>query len=349
MSRLDQESEVIELARTLGLPDDRPVDAIVGFCRDRIDGWIAETDGVENVDQLEALVLRRLQMAFEEIWWDEDFERLKEEYARKRGEIVFATLAMQFDEKTFGALICLKNVSENAPIRYVAVIDCRGDKAQRRFFTRWHEIAHRLTTPGKYPGVFFRSAKDPLERLMDEIAGRVGFHEPMLIPTLSRHLGTSDRLSFRIVEAVRQERFSSASFQATLFACMRCHRLPVVYLRAAPAHKAKNRRELASGQGFLFAETRPVATLRAVEVMPNPPAQEVKLLIPTNMRVPESSLIHRLFSSEVQGESAGAENLSAWEDSNRNRLEDRAVWVEARRYREEVWATVQIHDGGTME
>ena len=61
----------------------------------------------------------------------------------------------------------------------MAVIDCRGGKLARRFFTRWHEIAHRLTTHAdrgdEEPA--YRSEHDPIERMMDEIAGHVGFYE----------------------------------------------------------------------------------------------------------------------------------------------------------------------------
>jgi hypothetical protein len=37
---------------------------------------------------------------------------------------------------TFGALVKRKHVGYDAPDRFVAVIDCRGGKLARRFFTR---------------------------------------------------------------------------------------------------------------------------------------------------------------------------------------------------------------------
>ena len=62
---------------------------------------------------------------------------------------MFATMRIKFDDSenpTYGALVRRKNTTPDDLDRWVAVIDCRGDKLARRFFTRWHEIAHRLTT-----------------------------------------------------------------------------------------------------------------------------------------------------------------------------------------------------------
>ncbi|HJZ56574.1 MAG TPA: hypothetical protein VKE74_16530, partial [Gemmataceae bacterium] len=78
-----------------------------------------------------------------------DFDRIKAKYARAKKDPVFATMRLRFDDAenpTYGALVKRKNAGPDAPDRYVAVIDCRGNKLARRFFTRWHEIAHRLTT-----------------------------------------------------------------------------------------------------------------------------------------------------------------------------------------------------------
>jgi len=65
VSRLDREHDVIDLAKELGLSGD-PVQAIVGFCQSRIDGWVADVGGVRTVDQLanmrvpESSVIHRL-------------------------------------------------------------------------------------------------------------------------------------------------------------------------------------------------------------------------------------------------------------------------------------------------
>src|SRR5262249_17925037 len=168
MSRWEGAPEVADLAATLGLGGaGDPVDAILRHCRSRIDGWVAEAGGVRHIRQLEALVTGKLQTVFEEVRADEDFDRIKAKYATGKKDFVFAAMRVKFDDAdnpTYGALVKRKNVGPDAPDRYVAVIDCRGGKLARHFFTRWHEIAHRLTTDADAP--VYRSEHDPIERLM---------------------------------------------------------------------------------------------------------------------------------------------------------------------------------------
>ena len=194
MSRLELAAEIVDLAADLGLAGAaNPVDAILRHCRSRIDRWVAEAGGVTTIGQLEALVTQRLQMVFEEIRSDADFDRIKEQYARAKKDPVFATMRFRFDDAenpTFGALVKRKNVADDAPDRFVAVIDCRGSKLARRFFTRWHEIAHRLTTHADQGAAepAYRSEHDPIERMMDEIAGHVGFYGPFFEPVFVRRM-----------------------------------------------------------------------------------------------------------------------------------------------------------------
>src|SRR5207248_2620126 len=150
MRRLDDDPEVNALAQDLGLGSPaEPVEAVVRLCLSRVDGWVLEAGDVADISDLETLVTRKLQMVFEEVWSDEDFDRITEKYARGKKDPVFATMRLKFDDPanpTYGALVKRRNAAPDAPDRYVAVIDCRGVKALRRFFTRWHEVAHRLTT-----------------------------------------------------------------------------------------------------------------------------------------------------------------------------------------------------------
>ncbi|MEJ7590137.1 MAG: hypothetical protein WKF77_01175 [Planctomycetaceae bacterium] len=82
MTRWDQAPEIVSLADELGVGGAAPVDSILGYCHSRLDAWVAEVGGVPNIDALESLVTQKLQMVFEEIRTDDDWERLKEVYAR---------------------------------------------------------------------------------------------------------------------------------------------------------------------------------------------------------------------------------------------------------------------------
>lgn len=343
MTRWEHAPEISDLAGQLGVGSGAPVGGILDHCRRRIDGWVTEAGGVSGIEALESLVTNRLQMVFEEIRSDKDFDRLTQVYAREKREFVFATMRSKFDEAdnpTFGALILRRNATADSPDRYVAVIDCRGNKSARRFFTRWHEIAHRLTTHADggdtEPG--YRSEHDPLERLMDEIAGHVGFYSPIFDPTFQRVSQGKRHLSFGMVEAIISEAFPAASFQATLFACSRRLRTPVVYLEAMLAHKKEVKRRMATPS--LFGDDPPPGELRAVKVIPNGAAFDDGFMIPTNMRIPVGSVIYGLFDAEPMTDGDGQECLSQWESQGKS-LPKRAVVVEGRKVGDRVIAIVQ--------
>jgi hypothetical protein len=343
MTRWEHAPEIKDLAGQLGVEGGAPVDGILDHCRRRIDGWVSESGGVIAIDTLESLVTKRLQMVFEEIRADEDFDRLTQLYARAKREFVFATMRSKFDDTanpTYGALVVRRNATSESLDRYVAVIDCRGFKLARRFFTRWHETAHRLTTHADggatEPG--YRSEHDPVERMMDEIAGHVGFYGPILDPAFRQASEGKPLLSFGTVETIISESFPAASFQATLFACARRMATPVVYLEATLNHKKEVKRKMATPS--LFDEESPPGELRAKKGIPNRAAQDEGFTIPTHMRVPPETLIHRLFDAEPQTSGENNEDRSQWESKGKS-LERRAVVVQGRKVADRVIAIVQ--------
>ena len=341
MTRLDAAPEILELAKELGVSAVKPVDGILHYCRQQIDCWVAEAGRVADIEALESLVTQRLQTVFEEIRSDADFDRITNNYARAKKDPVFAAMRFRFDDArnpTYGVLVQRKNAAPDAMDRFVAVIDCRGSKLARRFFTRWHEIAHRMTTHADIEEPAYRSEHDPLERLMDEIAGHVGFYEPLFQPAYQRASDGQSLLTFGTVEAIIGSAFPAASFQATLFACTRRVTTPVVYLEAALGHKKEVKRRLQTRS--LFDDDPPSGELRAVKVIVNQAAQQERFTIPTNMRVPADSVIHRLFEADPLTDGDGEESLSQWESQGK-RLESRAVVVQARKVPDRVIAIVQ--------
>ena len=192
------------------------------------------------------------------------------------------------ENMTYGALVQCKNSGPSDPDRFVAVIDCRGSKFARRFFTRWHEIAHRLTTHADMTEPVYRSEHDPIERMMDEIAGHVCFYEPIFHPAYQQASEGKPLLAFGTVETIIGNALPIASFQSTLFACARRLTTPVVYLEAALDHNKQGKRQLQTPS--LFGDDPPSGERRAVKVIPNKAAQKERFTIPTNMRVPADSV-----------------------------------------------------------
>jgi len=282
-------------------------------------------------------------LAVEEVCSDDDLEEIIGRYVAQR-EYVFATLRDELGPATFGVTIKRKHRRRESRDKYVAVIDCRGDKAARRFFTRWHEVAHLLVLEKELDAPVRRSAHDPIERLMDEIAGRVGFYEPIFGPVFARE-HSKPLLELGTVEAIRRAYCDKASFQATLFACQRRMNTPVVYVEAEMKCKAEEERRLRSMQRKFSADDPPVAKLRVGLAVSNQAANDEGFRIAPNMRVPAGSVIHKLHSDANAEEASGSENLVAWEFSNGNSLPDCEVWVDARKVGERVIAIVQPVDG----
>jgi hypothetical protein len=119
------------------------------------------------------------------------------------GEKIFAGLDKELSEDVF-AITYRRNNRETWEPEFVSVIDARGAKALRAYFTKWHELAHLLTLTDQLRLSFRRThiAKDfnsPEEALMELIAGHFGFYGPMIKPHIS------GAISFDAIETLRQK------------------------------------------------------------------------------------------------------------------------------------------------
>ena len=246
MSVLNSNHQISKLARALGLTGlDGPVEQITEYCFQRIKEITSALE-ITSLGQLEEAVAQALNLEFEEIWADEDIEKLVQKYAVAQGDFAIASIRTHFNEDTFGTTFLRKKTSASEPNRYVAVIDCLGTKAQRRFFTRWHEIAHLLTLPPKEGQPVNRSSikKSPTEQLMDIIAGKVGYFDPVFKPLVDQVVHNHGALTFVAIESLRLTHCPNASFQATLIACVSRAPCPSIYLEAKMGHKKQELRAL---------------------------------------------------------------------------------------------------------
>ena len=346
MSSLDQQSEVIQLADELGVDwRTQPVNNIIRFCQEKLGRWVADAGCVTTIADLEQLVCTKLRLIFEEVWVDADLDQIIRKYVA-RGEPVFATLRDEFDDQTFATLIQSRSVAPEAPDQYVAIIDCRGPKATRRFFTRWHEIAHMLTLTRQLQFHFHRSTSDrcPVEKLMDAIAGEVGFYDPIFAPALNVEAQTGRGLSFEGVEAIRSRFCSDASLQATLFAAVKRFPTAVVYVEAGLGYKKQEEAMRRSNQLDLIPSATPEAKLRVLQVSANDAARKGGYRIDRNMQVPGGSMLARRFDSKEDTVSVpveGVESLDDWRHSDGTPVGTGNIRVEARLQGERVIALIQ--------
>jgi hypothetical protein len=345
MKKLDQAPEIHAIAQSLDLSTEGgAVSNILHHCHQRIQAWLKESGAVRSIQELESLICRKLKLVIEEVWTDDELNATCEKYLRQ-GEVIFAHVRQDFDEKTFATLVERKKNSPKSTDRYVAVVDCRGQKGLRRFFTRWHEIAHILTLNQQLEFRLHRTSsareQEPGEKLMDTIAGEIGFYQPFFQPILDEELAAAGHLTFAVVESVRSRFCPEASYSATLNACLKKTPTAATLLNCGMGYKAEEMDRLESRHGLLLPEKALKPKLRLISVMPNA-ATKGKFSFHKNMTVPPSSVIHE-FHSGVGGGSAltmRTESLQIWRHSDGRCLGFGSVRIEVRKVGEAVHALV---------
>jgi len=191
-----------------------------------------------------------------------------------------------------------------------------------------------------------RIEKDPIEQMMDIIAGEIGFYEPMFVPILDATIRDLDaqRLTFGVVESVQTRFCPDASFQATLNACAARCSSPVILLEVGMGYKKTELRQLNSPQMNLIPSPPPRQQLRVLNAIPNNAARKLSIQIPRFMRVPSISVLRRTFDAENDSTAAqvaeATENLQSWVSSNGSRLVNQRVIIEARKIHDRVFGIV---------
>jgi hypothetical protein len=344
MRYLDRDPKVMQLAGELGIADweDQPVDKIIAYCSKKIAGWIKTFKTATDIDAIQRIVCAKIGLVFEEFRTDEGLEQI----VRKDtdlGDGAFSSLRNDFDANTFATLMKRANPDPRAHDQYVAVIDCRGEKEARRSFSRWHEIAHLLTLRRQLQFPYHRSTtnKDSMERLMDIIAGEIGFYPPLFTPLLRKESKKAGGLNFDVVERVRREFYPNASFHSTLIACAKQCDQPVICLEVGMCLRNHEQGQLNSKQRELFTlGNRLTEKLRVLGAVPNKVGRGRKLRIDFHMQVPEESIVFRAFHSSPGTNLRAREELGIWKHSDGTTPANTVVNIEARRVGDSVIALV---------
>jgi hypothetical protein len=329
-NRLDSKPQIWTLASDLGLQLSRsPSYDILDFVRQRIRRILRKFRCADLKALLNAAA-DDVGTIFEEVRSDDDLMRLQEKYVLL-GEQAFANLEKELSGNDDYA-ITIRRVKAHAWERpFVSVIDCRGEKIFRRYFSMWHELAHLLTLTPQMRLVFRRThaapaLADPEERLMDVIASEVGF--------LPDFLSGSGDVSFASIQKIREECCPEASAQAATIGIVKAIPRPCILLEARMALR-KGEVAAAEQLGLGLGETNPLPVLRAIHVTVNAAAREAGIRMFPHWRVPEQSVISRVFKNGGHGESE--EDMSWWATSVGARLDSCPVTVQARK----CWDSVQ--------
>jgi hypothetical protein len=350
VTKLDKSEKVRQLAYDLQIPtwNFAPVDGILDYCLVKIENLIPQK--AKSIKDIEQVISDKLSLEIVEIWQDSDLDALVNKFVRL-GEYVFADLPRRLNNNwTFAELLRLRKTSNDAPKLWLAVIDCRGPaKSNRRFFTRWHEIAHLLTlTPQMTMRLeisFNRSGleKCPIESLMDVIAGEVAFYRPLFVPIVQSEIRKQGQFTFDTIEAIRNRFRPEASFQSAALAAVKNAPMPAIMLEAKLALKKSEAKAVAAPQREFFEYPEPTLKLRATSVVSNDAARQIGLRINPNMRIPEDSLISEAFCDDpLVGSNQRFEDLGTWGHSDGTFLPSRRVRIETRKFDEVVHALITV-------
>ncbi|HUS13005.1 MAG TPA: hypothetical protein VMZ30_21215, partial [Pyrinomonadaceae bacterium] len=281
---LRNKPQIWKLANDLGLkPSDDPVAAVLHFTGRRIRSFLTEFP-CETLSELLTTAAAKLDTSFVEICTGDDLSQLKENYLRKE-ERQFQLLEKYLGPDVYAITFLLLKARPDER-RYVSVIDCRGDKAWRAYFSKWHELAHLLTITSQMRLNFCRShiasdRKDPEEMLMDVIAGQLGF----FIDLIGHRL--RGEISFERIGELRRSLCAEASYESALYGFLKPWPQSCVMIEAGLGYKKGEQDQLLQGS-FGFLEP-PVAQLRVLKVSPNDRAREEGIFIPTKFRIPKNS------------------------------------------------------------
>ena len=343
---LNLEPKIIGMANSLDLDLECPVDAVRNYCREKVSKFLRRAGRISNINELQKLICKRLDLTVHEIWSDADLIAISSRY-RDEGEIaVFAGATTQLKPDTFGVLMQFQRGGRNGRARYVAFIDCRGDKHLRRVFTLWHEIAHCLTAKNQLALPLRRTTvgkvdKDPEEKLTDIIAADFAFYEPLFAPILKDECASAKRLTFRAVERIRDRFNPDASFASTLNACLAKSDSPMIMIEAGLAFKKAEQKQIDKGAA-VPSDFEP--KLRVLISVSSEAARDALPHVPKQMRVPEASIIARIFASNDEFDTFGSglvhENLGIWTTSSGDGLPNVDVVVEARKVGDRVLALI---------
>lgn len=345
MSPLHTDPKVRELAQELGLE-------WRGDCTTRLREYavakVKEWTGllpVRSADTLLEMAASMLSLRLLYIDSDADLSRFAEEH-RAAWPNLRAQLRAEFvDSDTMGFLLSHPAPSPGGP-QYYAFIDRRGDRAVRAYFTAWHEVAHRLLQPQQLAFSGFRRveggsgvAKDPIEALVDQVAGELAFFAPLAKPEVARELEGAKRLTLNGVDRIRAAVAPEASFSATAFALVRLIKEPLSFVVAEERLKPTEERGLAGDQLHLIEAAPPEAKLRAATVFSNDAARAAGVKLFQNIRIPHCSVISAVYRGEISGIGTSMEDQGDWETSGKH-LPNLRIHVEARVFGPVVYALI---------
>ena len=330
---LKDDLQIRTLARDLGLDvKDDPVAAILAYCAKWLQALLREFK-CNSLSELLEFAADRLGTVFREVRTDQELAEIKN-YFLRRGEKEFALIDHELRAGVFAITFRLLTPRKGER-RFISIIDCRGDKLFRSYYSKWHELAHllTLTDQGRFKFCRTHSAlvkKDPEEALMEKIAGHIGY-----LPDLV-HRHARGAISFEKIDTIRATLCPESSVYASVIGMIRNWPNPCVLLEATLEYKKRERDKL-NQPGLSFVPT-PQPKLRITGITPSVGAEDFASQLHPNMRVPKRSIIYRVFDENFLPSECVQEDLNWWETTSHGYLRAKPYIVYARKQGDKVQA-----------
>lgn len=325
-----------KLALDRGLDGSSPLQQLQEYAVD-FTAEIAIRWEISTLESLADTVAAECSASFDYIRHDSDLSDIAQRYRLSKAERALLRKEFLADE-TEGVLL---RPDDRLPGErdFLIVVDARGDRRWRAYFTLWHELTHLIVTPPANQVPVRRYSeqlieRDPVEQAIDHITGHLAFFEPLFRPVMERALrDNSTRLA--AIETACTEACPEASFYAAALAALRFIEEPTLFLQIGLAHKRAIQRELYGPQFRLELGEQtqfPDPDYRAIQVIPNQSARGFRALeIRTNMRTPSHSILTRMAESSSVGVISAVEDQSWWETSSGGPLGALRIRVESLR------------------
>jgi hypothetical protein len=309
--RLDQRQRLMEIRehlRVRAMPDDASFEReVVSVCVRQVQPIIdAHDDGTG--EEINAAIATHLGIRFEEVRTQADIRSLERKYLHEQRELGFGQLADELADQSVDALLFERmHAAPDAPDRWVAVLNVQRTQA-RAYWSRPHEILHRLAEPPQQRMKFFRHRTDSenrLERMVDLGAAELAFPASVYGARVTQ-VGYRE-LTWDLVKLVQHQFARTSSLLSAAKAFVRFWQQPA-FLLTATLRTRKN-------------QPYEAPALRIHVESFNASAENSGVRFIENMRVPQTSPIFQTHGSSL--ELSDFENLESWTTSRGTRLPNR--------------------------
>lgn len=327
---IDQDPEVQRIAGVLGITGANLGAKLSESAVEKVARHMERFDIVPAVlEDVHRVVLDLTGVKVERVENDNDLARISKKYAKKQAA-AGVQLEFEFEQNTEAVVFRDDDGDARRPA-FTALVDSRGEREYRAWFAERHEPAH-LLIPDPSGKVAWRRTTterpEPLEQVVDAIAARVGFWEPIVRPALELAL-RQEKSVLEAFERTRAELAPRASRESSYRAFVRLVPFPLTLLRTSLGCRRGDPKNV---DGSLC--------LRATTAIWNEAAERAGTVVWPNFRIPAHSVLHEANAAPIRNVHAGPDDLASWRTESGRALSQRSlgVWVAGLG----AWGTIEV-------